>query len=231
MIRVQPQASRKHGGSEETDRRPLRLRQLDFWLPLALFLVRRGVSANDVSALGLIAGLASGAALAMTAQVNAEMQRQTFWLLAIAFILLRGLCNILDGVIAVEARQRTVTGGLWNEVPDRITDAATLIGAGYALGSYPSLGWAAALSATLVSYLRVQCRLLGARMDYCGPMAKPTRMTVIALAALWMAMVPTPVLGTGEFGAMALALAIVAIGGALTFVRRLRRAIRNLTLP
>ncbi len=214
-----------------TDRRPLRLREVGVWVPLAFALARRGATPNAISVAGLAAGLASGALLACTPHVTGEALVRGVWLLAVAFIMLRGACNILDGVMAVETGQSTPVGLLWNEVPDRITDAATLIGAGYALGADPTLGWAAALTATLVSYVRVQCRLAGAPMDYCGPMAKPMRMVVVALAALWMAATPAAWQRSSDMsgrGTMALALAIVVAGGAVTLVRRLRRAVQAL---
>ena len=210
-----------------TDRRPLRLREAGVWVPLAFALARHGVTPDAVSIAGLAAGFVSGALLAATSYGTGEALVRGLWLFAAASIALRGACNILDGVMAVETGQSTPVGLLWNEVPDRITDAATLIGAGYALGSDPTLGWAATLTATLVSYVRVQCRIAGAPMDYCGPMAKPMRMVVIALAALWMAAAPAAWQWSAHMsgrGAMALALAVVVAGGAVTLVRRLRRA-------
>ena len=209
-----------------TDRRPLRLREVGIWVPLAFALARRGVTPNAVSMVGLAAGLASGALLACTPHVTADALLRTVWLLTVAAIALRGACNILDGVMAVETDQATPVGLLWNEVPDRITDAATLIGAAYALGSEPVLGWAAALAATMVSYVRVQCRVAGAPMDFRGPMAKPMRMVIVAFAALWMAATPQPL--HDAYGAMALALAIVFLGCVVTLIRRLRRAARAL---
>jgi phosphatidylglycerophosphate synthase len=211
-----------------TDRRPLRLRDVGIWKPLALALTRRGVTPNSISMAGLAAGLSSGALLAYTSYVTSDTFVRAVWLLAVAFIALRGACNILDGVMAVETGQCTPVGLLWNEVPDRVTDATTLIGAGYALGGDPTLGWAAALSATLVSYVRVQCRVAGAPMDYCGPMAKPMRMIVVALATLWTAASSQPLPDATRRDAMAIALALVVAGCAFTLARRLRRAARAL---
>jgi phosphatidylglycerophosphate synthase len=211
------------------DRRPLKLRDVGIWMPAAFFLTRRGITPNAVSMVGLAAGLAAGAFLACTPYVADETLVRWIWLSAVLAIMLRGACNILDGVMAVETGQATPVGLLWNEVPDRITDAATLIGAGYALGADPTLGWAAALVATLVSYVRVQCRLAGAPMDFCGPMAKPMRMIVIGLAAIWMAAAPVAwQADTHGRGVMTLALVIVIAGGAVTLVRRLNRAARAL---
>ena len=211
------------------DRRPLKLREMLGWIPLAWWLARRGVTPNAVSLGGLVAGAAAGLLLAATSLSQDDALTRLFWIMAAFAIALRGACNILDGVIAVETGQASPVGLLWNEVPDRLTDAATLIGAGYALGGDAVLGWCAALIATLVSYTRIQCRLAGAPMDFSGPMAKPMRMIVIVAAALWLAATPDawhPVVA--GHGTMTIALWIVIAGCAVTFVRRLNNAARAL---
>lgn len=75
-------------------------------------------------------------------------------------------------------------GELFNEVPDRVSDIAILIGAGYAAGGNATLGLLAALVAVLVAYVRAEGTVVGASQQYCGPMAKPERMVIILLAAL-----------------------------------------------
>ncbi len=64
-----------------------------------------------------------------------------------------------------------------------------LVGFGFATG-HPALGMAAACSAVLVAYVRAQAVAAGAGQDYCGPMAKPERMQIMALACLLMGLVP-----------------------------------------
>lgn len=214
--------------SERGDRRPLRVRDAQFWVPLARRLARQGVTPNGVSRLGLAAGLLSGLLLASTGCLEPGLLQRGIWVLAVLAVVARGFCNVLDGVVAVEAGRASPTGVLWNEVPDRISDVATLVGAGYAFGSEPLLGWAAALVAVLVAYARAQCRVAGAPMDFCGPMAKPMRMAVVSAAAIWSAVVPVSwSSGWGlrhERGVMAFALAIVIAGGLVTVLRRLHRA-------
>ncbi len=66
-------------------------------------------------------------------------------LLAGGFVQLRLLCNLLDGLVAVEGGLRTKTGEIYNELPDRISDALFLAAAGYAtcldgLGTRSRLG-------------------------------------------------------------------------------------------
>ena len=56
---------------------------------------------------------------------------------------LRLLCNMLDGMVAVEGGKGSRTGEIYNEVPDRIADPLLLVPAGYAIGlPYGvELGW------------------------------------------------------------------------------------------
>ncbi len=219
-------------GASAADRRPLRARDAGFWVPTAYFLVRRGVTPNAVSIIGLVAGIFAGLLFASTSYFEPGVHQRMVWLLAVASVLFRGACNILDGVMAVETGMSTPVGILWNEVPDRISDGAALIGAGYAFGGVPVLGWGAALIAVLVSYIRVQCRVAGIPMDYSGPMAKPMRMLVVCGAALWMAVVPLswyPRWGPdGEWGVMVPALMLIIAGGVITVIRRTHRAVNIL---
>ena len=91
-------------------------------------------------------------ALAATARCDCWATRW-LWLAAAVFIQLRLIANLLDGMVAVEGRKGGPTGDLWNEAPDRISDAAIFIGAGYAAGSASVLGFAAALVAVFVAYV------------------------------------------------------------------------------
>jgi phosphatidylglycerophosphate synthase len=202
------------------ERRPVALRRWGLSQRMAHFLVARGVTANAVSFVGLMFGLGGGLALAATRQ--AGLERPAF-LAAVAMILLRLLANMLDGMVAVESGQSSAVGELWNEVPDRLSDAATLIGAGYAASSCPVLGYQAACLALLTAYVRAEGKVAGAPQVFCGPMAKPQRMFTITAAALLTALAPV-----GDFGWMALALLMVSGGCIWTFLRRLHRIVRTL---
>jgi phosphatidylglycerophosphate synthase len=222
------------GGNDglSKDRRPLKVRRAGFWIPLASRLRSAGVTPNTVSLIGLAVGVLSGVLLAATRFVDPGILQRILWLISALCILLRGGCNVLDGIIAVETGCGSPTGTLWNEVPDRISDVATLLGAGYAAGGAPVLGWLAAVIAVLIAYVRAQCRVAGAPMDFAGPMAKPMRMLFVSLAALWAGLAP-PAWQPGEGaadegGLLAMALALIIAGGIITIMRRLHRAARYL---
>jgi hypothetical protein len=88
------------------------------------------------------------------------------------------------------------------------------------------LGYAAALLAVFVAYMRALGSSLGAKALFIGPMAKPQRMATITAACIYSACIPADWPGgiaSGAFGAISVALALIAVGGAVTAVRRLRR--------
>lgn len=216
---------------DPTDRRPIATRQRAWSQSLAHWLVRRRMSANAISVIGMLCCIAAGIALAGTARVNPGWPERLLWLAAAILIQLRLLANMLDGMVAIESGQASPVGELFNEVPDRISDVAVFIGLGYAMHSSPTLGYLTAIAAILTAYIRVQARLAGAPANFGGPMAKQHRMFVTTVLALLMAALPTgwrPMVADGPYGLPALALLVILAGSAVTCIRRLAGAAGHL---
>lgn len=215
---------------EELDRRPIAARELKAIGLLAEGLARRGVSPNAISVAGMIAGLLAGAALVLTVRAPAAVRLS--WVAAAAFIQLRLLANLLDGMVAVAGGKTSRVGELYNEIPDRVSDTAALAGLGYAAGGDPLLGWMASLAAMFTAYVRATGRGAGARQDFSGPMAKPHRMAVVTATALFCAASPLDwqsiELGGRSWGVPAFVLAAVLVGSVATALRRLVRIARAL---
>lgn len=212
------------------DRRPLGARNWNASQIAAAWLAARGAAPNAISMTGLIASLGAGVALV----ASGVSDRPVLWLVAACLlILVRGMCNMLDGMVAVTTGKASRGGELFNEVPDRISDLATLVGAGYACGGIPELGYVAALAAAFTVYVRIQGCALGTKADFGGPMAKTHRMLVVVAAALYTAFAPAAwqpaVAGLPGAGVMAIALAVIIVGCAVTSLRRLRRIANYLT--
>lgn len=195
-----------------SNRRPLKSRSTGWAKSATGVLLRTGISANQVSLLGiLIAALGAWAAIK-------GGENPSFFLLAAFCIQLRLLANMLDGLVAVEGQRGSPTGAIWNEFPDRIEDSLLLVAFGFA--SIPALGWAAALLAAICAYVRLLGGSLGFAQDFGGPMAKPHRMAALTLTALagfsqtFVGDHPTWV---------PLGLAIIVAGTAVTIALRLRR--------
>jgi phosphatidylglycerophosphate synthase len=215
-----------HASDPVRNRRPIAARELKLSRLAATGLARHGASANAISSAGMIAGILAGLALAFTHGPAAPI----LWFVAALMIQLRLVANMLDGMVALESGTASKLGELYNEVPDRASDSATLIGLGYALGGDVVLGYAAATAAMATAYIRVIGVAADAPAEFCGPMAKQQRMfiaTLTALACGAAALFGTTIAVAG-YGLPMLALALITAGSVVTAVRRLMRIAQNL---
>ena len=188
------------------DRRPLKSRSTALAGRAARGALAIGLSANQVSLLGvIIAGIGAWALL------MAGLGQPMFFLLAALCVQGRLLANMLDGMVALEGGRGSSTGAIWNEFPDRVEDSLLLVAAGYA-AALPWLGWLAALLAAVCAYVRLLGGSLGKRQDFGGPMAKPHRMAALTIGCL---------VATIWFGGLQIALGVIAAGTAGTVARRL----------
>ncbi len=97
---------------------------------------------------------------------------------------------MLDGMVAIASGKASRLGELYNELPDRVSDVAIVIGAGYAMGGIAVLGYVAACVAVLTAYVRAVGKAAGASSLFIGPMAKPHRMFVLTVVGALMAVLP-----------------------------------------
>ena len=198
------------------DRRPLASRGWKISEKIARWLALRGATPNAISIAGMICGILAGIMFAMT---PGAAHSWFFWVFGAVFVQLRLLANLYDGMVAVLREAASPVGELFNEVPDRVSDAATLIGFGYATGSDPMLGFVAAIFAIFLAYLRAQGKVAGANQEFCGPMAKQQRMATVTIAAIACAVVP----GASDWQIPMFALWVIIAGCIMTIVRRLQR--------
>lgn len=208
------------------DRRPIAARDTRWANRCADWLGRQGISANAISVLGLLAGIAGGACLAATSQLEGGPQRVA-WLAGALCVQLRLLANLLDGMVALSTGQASRVGELFNDVPDRFSDAATLIGLGYAAHSQPEVGYLAACAALLTAYVRLLGKASGSGSEFVGPMAKQQRMFLVTVAAVALGLAPAA--WQPAWPIPTIVLAAIALGGLLTALRRLWRIARTLT--
>jgi phosphatidylglycerophosphate synthase len=139
----------------------------------------------------------------------------------------RLLCNLLDGMVAIEGGKSSATGALFNEVPDRLSDALFLVPLGY-LAGYPWLGWLAALLAVLTAFVRVLGGALGQPQNFGGILPKQRRMAVLTVALLVQAIEDS--LWGSRVSLMAAAI-IIVLGSLATCLSRTRRIAKLLQTP
>lgn len=203
----------------ETDpnRRPLKSRSTAWAKWAAGKLVKRDVSPNQISLASLVFA-AIGASLLVWYPTPPGL------VAAALAVQLRLLCNLLDGMVAVEGGRRSVLGELYNEFPDRIADLLLIVGLGHAI-DLPELGWLGAAAALGTAYVRAFGASLGLGQDFRGPMAKPHRMAAMTIA-LVVGAFELPI--SGSVHAMSLAAWVIALGGLLTCALRTREITRQL---
>jgi phosphatidylglycerophosphate synthase len=215
------------GQSELGQRRPIKAREFALSRAIAHWLAARGVDPNTISIVGLCSALLAGAILGLT-----DGRSVWSWVFAALCVELRLLCNMFDGMVAVERGIASKLGEIYNEVPDRIADIGVLVGLGYAAGSTPWLGYVAALAALFTAYIRVFGVSLGAPADFSGIMAKQFRMHTVALAAL--ACAGALLVGIdyravfASLGLPTIALIMIAVGAIGTSLRRLSHLVGRL---
>lgn len=206
--------------TETGDRRPLASRNTRWAQAIARRLAAMAITPNQISQASMAAAAMAGLAFFLTSETQDGL-RSLLFIFAALLCQLRLLCNLFDGMVAVEGGKGAADGPFWNEFPDRVADLCILVGAGYGIG-LPAFGFAAGAFAILTAYVRELGRANGAPSDFSGPMAKQHRMAAITFSAvvsafegLW--------LGDGEV--MLVALLVISVGAAFTALRRARRQI------
>jgi phosphatidylglycerophosphate synthase len=205
-------------------RRPLKTREKRWARALAGLLLKWRVSPNGISILSVF--FAAGAAASLYFSGSATPRQRILLLaLAAAGIQLRLLCNMLDGMVAVEGGLKSKSGEVYNDLPDRIADALIFIAAGYSAPNRPwavTLGWSAALLAVFTAYVRMLGGSVGLKQSFVGPMAKQQRMAVMTIACL-LAIVETRFLPAGTI--VWFALIVINAGCVATIARRTHRIV------
>jgi len=214
--------------AELGDRRPIATRNRKWAQAATAWLATRNVSPNAISIVGMCACIIGGIALGLTSVSDYRI----LWLIAAGGAQLRLTGNMLDGMVALASGRASKVGELYNEIPDRVSDAAVFIGAGFAWGGNIALGYIATILAIFTAYVRAAGKIAGAPNEFCGPMAKQHRMLVITLVCLYSAITPRSwqmiTFNDSQIGLMTLALAVIVVGCVITVIRRVGRIAHGL---
>lgn len=212
---------------EKLTRRPLTSRNTKWAAATTSWLVKKRVQPNTISVMSVVFAMVAGLALIWAGKVGFG-PRVGLFLLAAAGIQLRLLCNLFDGMVAVEGGFKTKSGEIYNELPDRFADVFVLAGAGYSMPTSPwlqTLGWMAAALAVITAYVRALGVSAGTAQYFIGPMAKPQRMATMTVACVGLAGLN---IFKSEFDLMQIALLVICAGCLVTIARRVIRIVQEL---
>lgn len=176
------------------------LRRAEGWL------VRAGVSADQLTLAGLGCALAAAAAVVLSGG-------DARWLLAVPPLVVGRLaCNALDGMVAADTGTARPIGLVLNEFADRVADSAVLLAVVLRSGS-PLLGTPSVALVLLSSHLGIVPVAAGGRRQYNGVMGKADRMILLATLS-------PSALVVGAATAMTAYLWVVAGGAVVTIAQR-----------
>ncbi len=225
---------------EHGPRRELKSRNTAWARSLAKILCASGITPNAISVLSMVCAAGAMGCFLLAPEMKTTTGAALLWIGAAACIQLRLVCNLMDGMVAVEGGKASATGPIYNEAPDRVADVLILVGAGYSTNVDPGvlklcdalpLGWACAVLAMGTAYLRLLQGTLTGKQSFMGPMAKQHRMAVLTFGTLvavaeqfWR----TTTVADANIDGIKLALIVIFAGAIITCIRRLLLTVRQL---
>jgi phosphatidylglycerophosphate synthase len=197
------------------NRREVTSRDSKFANRAALWIANMNISPNTISVLSSVFSIITLFSFYLDS-VN-YLNHLLAMILAIVGIQGRLIMNLLDGMVAIEFNKKSLVGGLYNEVPDRISDTLIIFGAGLLVAKY-KFGMDLAYFAIILSAFTAYIRTLGASLNsphfFSGPMAKQHRMALITISC---------VIGIWYLPIFYIVLIIMNVGLLITCARRLHK--------
>lgn len=200
----------------EIQRREVQTRNKNWSKKIASTLAGNNVSPNIISLSSIVF------ALVCIILLNKYRISWIIEVAAIACILGRLLCNVLDGMVAVEYNRASKVGELYNDLPDRISDTLILLGLGLHSNSEYSvhLAWVVCFMAFLTAYIRQLGATITHVQFYNGPMAKQHRMFV-SIVILALELIQNLFFSERKVDFLMIGLVVIGFGSLITCIRRL----------
>ena len=203
--------------SDESSRRPLKVRGATWSKNIATYLSKKDITPNQISVMSIVFSAISALFIVMIPS-STGMITWLYSILAALFIQMRLLCNLFDGMVALEGGKSTKSGELYNDIPDRVSDSILFIAVGYSVSVVSwgaELGYFTALVAMMTAYVRVLGTSMNAGSCFKGPMAKQHRMALLTITLLL-----TPLFDNTEGLLLFIALTLIALGSLVTVINR-----------
>ncbi|HIH35639.1 MAG TPA: CDP-alcohol phosphatidyltransferase family protein [Methanosphaera sp.] len=137
------------------------------------------------------------------------------------FIIISGICDMIDGAIARSHNRRTKFGGFLDSTCDRFADAAILIGIIYSGFVDPILGALAIHASITVSYVRSRAEQEGIKCSV-GIAERAERLLIITIGSIIAA------IAGGSHMIMICAIGLLTVLSYITVFQRVYHALMNL---
>jgi len=149
--------------------------------PFSKFLVKIGITANQVTIFAALISIAAGVIIYLNNDVHS-----IYFLLPVIFFIRMAL-NAIDGMLAREFHMKSNLGAILNELGDVISDAALYLPFAFIFTGFSSpLAVLFVILAILSEMTGVISIQIGASRRYDGPMGKSDRAFVVGTLAFFM---------------------------------------------
>ncbi len=211
----------------DDSRRDVKSRNNNLFHRLSRGLISMGLMPNHISLLSVLFAALGAYGFLLISQGSVLLGA----IVTFVGIQFRLICNLIDGLMAVEGQLSSPQGELYNDVPDRFSDWFLILGTGFVIQSYPqgwNIAWAAATLAILTAYIRVLGASQDVGHDFGGPMAKQHRMAVLNLGVIGTLV--EHVLFPGSLGmSLYVSVCVILVGSVITCGLRLFRISKKLS--
>ena len=138
-------------------------------------------------------------------------------LLTPVFITLRMMCNLLDGMVAIERAMTSPQGEALQDTVDRLADSCMVLGAAFSPIGDLRLGIVAITLMLISSYVGIQKKAVGGSREYGGILGKGDRFLLFSIASVgryfWQGR-------AGGLNAFDILFVLMIIGGSVTIIQR-----------
>lgn len=164
-------------------RRPIKSRDHKFAKKITNLLIKLKISPNTISVFSIVFST-----IGMLSIITMKKDITIFnTIIAIIGIQGRLLCNLFDGMVAIDGNTSSLVGDIYNELPDRISDTLLLLPLGYIGITHPyavELAWSGVFLALFTAYVRGFGTALGIT-TFKGIMAKQKRMALLTFTLVF----------------------------------------------
>lgn len=151
--------------------------------PIVVRLYKRGITANQVTLLAMLASLVLGGLLMC-------FPLPLLFISLPVFLFFRMALNAIDGMLAREFNQQSTLGAILNEVADIVSDAVLYLAFAFLVGVSPWLVIVVVLLSWLTEFCGVIAQTLTGTRSYRGPLGKSDRAFLFGALGLVIALWP-----------------------------------------
>lgn len=142
------------------------------------FLNKIGITPNKLTLLGLLTSITSAWFY------TKWKDNKIFLLLAASLLIISGLLDALDGVLARNLKKATKLGGFFDSVSDRYSDSIVLSAVTLSNLCQPLWGMASIIGSLMVSYVRAKAEVSDINMSSIGIAERAERMLFLSIITI-----------------------------------------------